>query len=331
MPGAPEPEIRSTTWRALGASVDLLVLDGDLEAAQGAVEAVLADVDRTYSRFRPDSELMDVNRRAGETVALSPLLATAIGAAIGAARATDGLCDPTIGRALNRIGYDDDFAVIATRDVGRAAPIRLRIERVPGWRTLAFDADAATIRAPQGVEIDLGSTGKALAADLAAAAALEAMGGAEAGVLVSLGGDIAIAGAVPPGGWAIRVTHDSTTPPDADVPGEDTDVIAIREGAVATSSTTVRWWRRGTITVHHLIDPRTGLPARSPWQTVSVVAATCVDANAAATAALIRGDDAPAWLESLGLAARFAAADGSVIRVGGWPEPLTNEAPTVPA
>lgn len=325
-------EIRSASWRALGTTVDLLVVDGDLEAARAAVEGVLADVDRACSRFRPDSELMALNRRAGETVELGPLLAEAIAAAIRAAQLTDGLCDPTIGRALHRIGYDDDFAVIAAR----TEPIKLRIERVPGWRTLAFDPDAGTIRAPRGVEIDLGSTGKALASDLAAAAAVEAMrggsaaagnsaalgDGAPAGALVSIGGDIAIAGAVPPDGWAVRVTHDSTTPPAADVPGEDADVIEIHEGAVATSSTSVRWWRRGTITVHHLIDPRTGLPALSPWRTVSVVAATCVDANAAATAALIRGDDAPAWLESLGLAARFAAVDGSVVRVGGWPAPL---------
>lgn len=304
------------TWRALGTTAHLLVVDGDLGLARAAVETVLGDVDLAYSRFRPDSELMALNARAGETVALSPLLAQAIGAAIRAASLTDGLCDPTIGRALIRIGYDDDFAVIAAR----SEPIELRLERVPGWRTLRFDASARTVRAPRGVEIDLGSTGKALAVDLAAAAAVDAMGG---GALVSLGGDIAIAGTVPAEGWDIRVADDSSTPPDAELPDEPSDVITIREGAIATSSTTVRWWRRGTITVHHLIDPRTGLPAQSPWRTVSVAAATCVDANAAATAALIRGDDAPAWLESLGLAARFVAVEGAVVRVGGWPEPAS--------
>ena len=305
------------SWQALGTTADLLVVDGDLDPARAAVEAVLADVDLAYSRFRPDSELMALNRHAGETVALSPLLAQAIGTAIRAASLTDGLCDPTIGRALIRIGYDDDFAVIATR----SEPIQLRLERVPGWRTLDFDTGAGTIRTPPGVEIDLGSTGKALAADLAAAAAVDAMGGG--GALVSLGGDIATAGTPPAEGWDIRVADDSATPPDAEIADDQADVITIRGGAIATSSTTVRWWRRGTITVHHLIDPRTGLPAQSPWRTVSVAAATCVDANAAATAALIRGDDAPAWLESLGLAARFVAADGAVVRVGGWPEPVS--------
>jgi thiamine biosynthesis lipoprotein len=310
-------DIQSTTWPALGTNADLLVT-GDLDRARAAVEAVLGEVDATYSRFRADSELMELNRRSGETVALSPLLARAIGAAIRAAQLTDGLCDPTIGQALLRIGYDDDFSVAAAS----GAPIELRVERAPGWRTLRFDANAQTIRAPEGVSIDLGSTGKALAADLAAEAAVAAMDGgrgAGGGALVSLGGDLAIAGAVPVDGWHVRIAEDSTLPPDAMVPGQPAEVVTIRAGALATSSTTVRQWRRGSVTVHHLIDPRTGLPARSPWRTVSVAAATCVDANAAATAALIRGDDGPAWLERLGLASRFVRASGSVVRVAHWP------------
>ncbi|HJP90182.1 MAG TPA: FAD:protein FMN transferase [Candidatus Limnocylindrales bacterium] len=297
-------------WRALGTHVDLLVHRGDHRAARAAVEAVLERVDRTYSRFRPDSELVVLNARAGTTVSLSPLLADALGAAIQAAGQTDGLCDPTIGRALLRIGYDADFATVAT---GTAA-IELRMERVAGWQSLRFDPVARTIRVPAGVELDLGSTGKALAADLAATAAAEAMG--RGGVLVSLGGDLAIAGDVPEDGWPVLAADDSSIEPR-----RGGEVIAVRGGAIATSSTTVRTWRRASVVVHHLIDPRTGLPARSPWRTVSVAAATCVDANAAATAGLIRGADAPAWLDGLGLAARLVSTDGDVIRVGGWPVP----------
>lgn len=310
---AVDPAISTVSWPALGTHADLLVT-GDIAPARTAVEAVLDEVDRTYSRFRADSELMAMNRHAGETVTLSPLLARAIGAAIRAAQLTDGLCDPTIGQALLRIGYDDDFAVVAAS----SAPIELQLERAPGWRALRFDAATRTFQAPRGVTIDLGSTGKALAADLAAAAAVAAMG--SHGALVSLGGDLAIAGVVPDDGWPVRVAEDSSIAPDAAVPGQRSEVVTIREGALATSSTTVRQWRRGRITVHHLIDPRTGLPAQSPWRTVSVAAATCVDANAAATAALIRGEVAPAWLDSLGLAARFVDESGRVERAGGWPE-----------
>lgn len=302
-------------WRALGTNVDLLVHRGDARIARAAVEAVLAEVDRTYSRFRPDSELVALNARAGSTVELSPLLARAVAAAIEAAQQTDGLCDPTIGRALLRLGYDADFATVARG----SAPIELRMERTAGWRSLRFDPSARTLRVPAGVELDFGSTGKALAADLAAAAALAAMG--RGGVLVSLGGDLAVAGDAPADGWPVLAAESSLEP------ARHGEVVAIRDGAIATSSTTVRTWRRASVVVHHLIDPRTGLPARSPWRTATVAAATCVDANAAATAAIIRGADAPSWLAGLGLAARLVSVAGEIVRVGAWPVPASDEVP----
>jgi len=130
-----------------------------------------------------------------------------------------------LARALLRIGYDDDFAVIAAS----SAPIQLRLERIPGWRSLRFDAAAGTLFAPAGVSIDLGSIGKALAADLAAAAAVAAMGGG--GALVSLGGDLAIAGDIPEDGWPVRIADDSSLPPDAAVQEQPSEVIALRGGA----------------------------------------------------------------------------------------------------
>jgi thiamine biosynthesis lipoprotein len=75
------------------------------------------------------------------------------------------------------------------------------------------------------------------------------------------------------------------------------------------------------VTVHHLVDPRTGAPATGHWRTASVIAATCVDANIAATAAIIRGDEAVDWLASTGLPARLVSASGEIRRIGGWPEP----------
>ncbi len=241
---------------------------------------------------------------------VGPLLADAIGVALRVARATGGAVDPTVGRAMRRIGYDDDF----DRLVSGGGPIALRIEPIPGWSTIRFDPVARTIRTPPGVELDLGSTGKALASDLAAAAAFEAVGG---GVLVSLGGDIATAGMPPPGGWPVLVADDSTAPPDSD--GE---VIALRSGAIATSSTTVRRWTRGGTVLHHLVDPATGLPTEGPWRTASVIAASCVDANAAATAAIVRGTAAIDWLDGLGLAGRLVSNDGAVRYVADWPVPV---------
>ncbi len=308
---APTTNPAGVTWRALGSTVHLLVTDPRLlETARRAVVPVLTDVDATYSRFRADSEMRVLLADAGRDRLVSPLLAHALGTALRAARATGGAVDPTIGRALRLLGYDDDFTRLP-RD--GAAP--LAFASVPGWEAVRFDAATRHVRIPAGVELDLGATGKGLAADLAAEAALDAMDGA--GVLVSLGGDIATDGVPPAGGWRVLVADDHAAAPDG--PGE---VVRIMGGAVATSSTTLRRWTRGGVTRHHLLDPATGLPATGPWRTATVVAATCADANAAATAAIVMGDRAPTWLARHGLPARLTAEDGSVLRVAGWPEPL---------
>ena len=314
--------LRQADWRALGTGVRLLVHAGDLDAARDAVVRVLDEVDRTYSRFRDDSELSRLNAATAATSqrtttehTISPLLARALGGALEAARHTSGAVDPTIGKAMRVIGYDGDFAAIA----GTTRTLELTLAPVPGWSRIELHtgpgAAISRVKIPGGVELDLGSTGKGLAADLAATAALAAAG-ADAGVLVSLGGDIATAGRAPDGGWSILVAEDSATA--SDTPGE---VITIEHGAVATSSTTVRRWKAGEgVTAHHIVDPRTGLSASVVWRTVTVVAATCEAANAASTSSIVMGESAPAWLAASGLPARLVAADGTLVRVGGWPE-----------
>ncbi len=301
-------------WRALGTGVHLVVHEGDPAAARRVVEEVLDRVDRAYSRFRADSELVALNGQAGRTLTVSPLLGDAIAAGLRAAAFTGGAVDPTVGRAMRAIGYDADFDLVRNP----AGPIALRLEPIPGWASVDLSPDRRQVRVRPGVELDLGSTGKGLAADLAVRAAIAAIGGLAGGggILVSLGGDIAVAGTPPDGGWRILVAEDSETP--ADSGGE---VIAIQEGAIATSSTTVRRWRRGERTFHHLVDPRTGGPVSSPWRTASVAAATCVEANTVATATIVLADKAIGWLERTGLPARLVSADGAVVRIGAWPAP----------
>jgi thiamine biosynthesis lipoprotein ApbE len=306
--------IGRASWRALGTSVHVLTTDESLIAAAAAVvRAALVEVDETYSRFRDDSELSRLNAGAGSPTVVTPLLMSAITTAIRGARCSDGAVDPTVGRAMRLIGYDRDFAGLP-RDGG---PITLVVEEVRGWRAVRVDPAAGRVSIPAGVELDLGSTGKALAADVAAAAAHRAT--ERGGVLVSLGGDIATAGDAPQGGWRVLVAEDSEAPPDGD--GE---TVCIDGGGLATSGITVRSWTRGGIALHHIIDPRTGLPARGPWRTVTVAAATCVDANIAATAAIVRGEDAVQWLEALALPARLVSLDGAVQYAAAWPVPVAS-------
>ena len=300
------------SFPALGTTAVLIVYPTQAtDAARAVLEDELVAIDAACSRFREDAELVRLNRSSGRWFEASPLLLIAITVALRAARLTDGAVDPTVGRALRLLGYDRDFDQL----VPTGPPLQVSVASVPGWQQVQVDEAGGRVRLAVGVELDLGATAKALAADRAAGRASVATG---AGVLVGLGGDLAMAGTAPPGGWVVRVTDDHRA--EVDAPGQ---TVNLSGGGLATSSTVVRAWRRGDDHLHHIVDPATGRPARGPWRTVSVAAGSCVDANTAATAALVRGDAAPEWLEDLGLPSRLVAHDGGIRTVGGWPSELS--------
>jgi thiamine biosynthesis lipoprotein len=304
------PAYRSASFAALGTTALVVVDRPDaLAEADAILHREVEAIDRACSRFRGDSDLGCLNRADGEEVAVGSLLIEAIGVALRAAAMTDGDVDPTVGRAMGELGYDRDFSLVG----GPRPGVRVRISPVPGWRTVRVDRARSTVTIPRGVEIDLGATAKALAADRAADTIHETTG---ASVLVSLGGDIALGGEAPGEGWPVRVTDDHRQ-----IDGEG-ETVSLRWGGLATSSTTVRRWGPAAEPRHHILDPRRSAPAAEVWRTVSVAAGTCVDANTASTAAIIRGDGALEWLADAGLAARLVAPDGEVVRVGGWPEPV---------
>jgi thiamine biosynthesis lipoprotein len=297
----------SASWRALGTLVQLVVTEPScLPEARRLLTEDLAEVDAACSRFRADSEIRSL---AGGRQQVSPLLAEAIAVALRAARLTDGDVDPTVGAAMSAVGYDRDFEKIEPN----GSPLSLTVRRVPGWREVCLDGRSLTM--PAGIQLDLGATAKAWAADRSAARIVPRLG---CGVLVSLGGDIAVAGPPPAVGWRVRV-QDVTGAP-GDPPAGPYALIAIRDGGLATSSTAARRWQRGGDVLHHILDPRTGLPAEPVWRTVSVAAGSCADANAASTAAVIRGRRALGWLAQLGLPARLVDATGVVFTVAGWPD-----------
>lgn len=292
-------------------AVLLVTSDQAAGPARAIADEILAAVDLACSRFRPDSELSRLNTADGGPVVVSPTFADVLAAALRAARITNGDVDPTCGAALAALGYDRDFAQVSAGRTDESARQISPISPVPGWRCVHLDQQNRRVGLERGAQLDLGATAKAWAADRCAAQITAALG---CGVLVSLGGDVAVAGQPPAGDWRIRVTDDHAAPSWA--PGQ---TVAIRSGGLATSSTTVRTWTRGGQQVHHIVNPATGAPAASCWRTVSVAAGTCTDANTASTAAIIRGAAAPAWLHSLGLPARLVRHDGSVVTTAGWP------------
>ncbi|MGH3440424.1 MAG: FAD:protein FMN transferase, partial [Sciscionella sp.] len=198
----PRAACARSRFPALGTTAELVVTDqAGLADAEYALREELRAIERTCSRFRADSEISRLHARAGSSVIVSALLAEAIGVALCAAAATGGLVDPTVGRAVRELGYDRDFSLLG-RDLPAAAT---RPRAAPGWCRIRFNAAHRRVNIPRGILLDLGATAKALAADHAAAKAATAGG---CGALVGLGGDIAVAGAPPEGGWRVTVGDD---------------------------------------------------------------------------------------------------------------------------
>jgi thiamine biosynthesis lipoprotein len=291
---------------AIGCLAEILVTEVDsLVCAIEILHEEVDRIDRAASRFRSDSEISHVQQSGGLPVKVSGCLFDAVSVALRVAELTDGAVDPTVGRALNALGYERDFAEVAHGVVG-SLPDALP---VPGWRSLELNQTTGTLRVPVGTLVDLGATAKALTADRIARRVFETLG---CGVLVSLGGDISTAGEPPPGGFLVGLADVSGA---ADAP----ETVAIESGALATSGIASRQWKLGHHDVHHIVDPKTGLPPKLLWRTVTVAAATCVDANAATTGSVVKGVGAVEWLSTLRLPARLVAADGHIVRIAGWP------------
>jgi thiamine biosynthesis lipoprotein len=249
-------------------------------------------------------------------VVVSPDLFELLVIALQAAEATDGAVDPTVGAAMNRLGYDRDFADIMDGAPGRVpdpAP-------VPGWKSIELDISESTVRLRMGTQLDLGATAKAWSADRVAAQVFNQLG---CGVLVSLGGDIAVSGPPPAGGFRIGLGDTAGGLPIG-------GAVAINSGGLATSGIAVRQWRLGGRLVHHILDPSTGLPVKPIWRTVSVAAASCVDANTASTAAMVKGPGALSWLAARSLPSRLVEWDGKVSCLADWPVDIQTPATSQP-
>jgi thiamine biosynthesis lipoprotein ApbE len=303
---APVPLVYRT--RGLGTSAEVAVTDGrKLVEAAALLHDELDTIDRLASRFRDDSEISALHHRRGRRAVVSPELFEILSAALAVAKATDGAVDPTVGGAMCRLGYDRDFAALGRGDPGELP----EPAAVPGWECVELDAERSSVFVPEEVRLDLGTVAKAWAADRAAEKAAGRLG---CGVLVSLGGDVAVSGPVCDGGFAVAVTDRC----DAE-PADKGETVAMSSGGLATSGTTKRRWLRGERMVHHIVDPATGLPAVTVWRTASVIASSCLGANAAATAAVVKGAGAAEWLAGLGLPARLVAHDGDVTVTADWP------------
>lgn len=253
-----------------------IVLGGAAVHARPAIERLFSERELVFSRFIPQSELNRVNASAGSLVLVSARFADTLRIALHAAKETGGLVEPTLGGALVAAGYDRDSGAL-TPDPRPVGPVH---DAQPVF------ALGRVVGVPVGVELDLNGVVKALTVD-------DAMASFRGDGSVSAGGDVATRGRLTVG-----------------LPGEG--AVTLASGALATSGSTKRRWLRGGEVQHHLLDPRTGRPASSPWALVTACGATCLAADIAAKAGFLAGADGPAWLDGRGIPARFVCADGEV-------------------
>jgi len=299
---------RFSLW---GTSGVLGVVDDDaLEPARRRLDELLAEIEAAASRFRPGTEILRLNDAAGKgPFTVSATLLDLICVALEASQTTNGACDPTVADSLIALGYDRDFDLVDQRG---DALVTEAVHPAPGIASITIDHEASTVSLAKGVHLDLGATAKARAVDRGAESlALEF----QTGVLVDLGGDLRVAGPAPESGWQVGIVASARTHELTDVQ----EVISIHSGAVASSSTAVRRWHRGNDVVHHIIDPTTGGSASTAFSLVTVVAPTCTEANALATAGVVWGEDALFELPQRAVAARLVRSNGDVERLGAWP------------
>ena len=235
------------------------------------------------SRFRPESELSQLNRSAGEEYNVSPTLWEVYNLSLETNQLSDGLVTPLVLDALIESGYCTSFEQLATLPSDSRA-----VRPIADVSQIKTDALHRTIHLPPDTHLDFGGVAKGWAAHKAMQK-LILYGPA----LVDAGGDIAISGLQADGQpWPVGIV---------DPFSHDQNLYTLRLGrcGIATSGQDYRRWKRGDIWKHHIIDPRTGEPAETDVLSVTVIAPTVIEAEMATKAILILGSQGGlAWLEA---------------------------------
>jgi thiamine biosynthesis lipoprotein len=284
--------VHRDVFDAMGSQVEVVLVGrSQKEAAVAFVRAaaLAREWDRTFSRFRHDSDLSRLNRK-GVARSASRRLMDGVEASLAAARITDGVFDPTVLPSLVALGYDRPYAEIVA--AGREVAADTDIDGPTpgnGWQHVEVDHVNREIVLQRGVQLDLGGIAKGLYADQLAGELAGWPGG-----MVSAGGDMRLWGMPPDGDrWIVGIEH----PDDAN---RDITWLDLAAGGVATSGTNRRHWRQAGRRVHHMVDPRTGRSADGGLRMVTAVATSAADAEVASTALFIAGrmPVASDWLAS---------------------------------
>jgi len=276
--------MKKIEFYAMGCQMSALV-DADSEAAVShlvEVPAWFEEWERSLSRFRPESELNQLNDRSGESVTVSETLWEVLQLSLRVAHLSQGIVIPTLLGALEAAGYDRSFEILQPTLPGPSSLSDPFLSQA-AWQEIHLDPYLRRVTLPPGVRLDLGGVAKGWAAHQAMLR-LAAYGPA----LVDASGDIAISAGL----WSVGVA-------DPFQPEEDLELVWVRRNGVATSGRDYRRWKKNGAWQHHLIDPRTALPAETDVLSATVIAPDVIEAEMAAKIALILGSQKGLeWLSS---------------------------------
>lgn len=266
-------DVHERRGRAMGTSFHMLV-HGAHDSTADELCARLVALEALWSRFRPDSEISQLNASPESFHIVSPDTVDLIDASISAWTLTNGAFDPTVLQALTASGYDRTFD-----ECGHDNPLPAPT-RAPGCATIELDHRLGMVRLGAGVGFDPGGIGKGFAADRLVHQALSS---GATGAMVNIGGDVVCGGSAPsPDGWVVSVREPSVT-------DDQIALIVLDQGAVVTSTISKRTWATGDGARHHLIDPATGDCTSGPIL-ATVVAANGWYAEAVAKQLLVSND-----------------------------------------
>ncbi|WP_448591753.1 FAD:protein FMN transferase [Thermoflexus hugenholtzii] len=306
------------SFRAMGCQMKAMVDSESIHAA-GALREVprwFAAWERCLSRFREDSELSVLNRSDGRWMRVSPTMWEVLRAALLAVQLSEGLVVPTVLPALEAAGYDRSFEQVLREGQRTGDGVEAWEVESCAWTSIQLNPERRAVKLPKGVRLDLGGIAKGWAADQAVRR-LKPYGPA----LVDAGGDIAVSGPMANGEpWPIGVADPRSASWNLLEDPPLLGILRVARGGVATSGRDVRRWRRGDEEQHHLIDPRTGRPARTDVLAVTVVAPTAYEAEIAAKVVFLRGSqEGLAWLEKRpGFAGLVVRHDGEILWSSRW-------------
>lgn len=308
-------EVASAGFRVMGSDAHVVVVSGGVGADAAALvdraRQRLEELERRWTRFSPDSELSLLNQSGGQARRVSAETFALVERAVAGWRATHGRFDPTVLAAVVAAGYDRDFAAMP------ATPVPVPARPAPGCAGIVLSRQTCVVRLPLGTHVDAGGIGKGYAADLVVA---ELVQRGATSACVNVGGDLRVSGTSPDGGpWLVEVEDPWDGPSRA--------TLALREGAVATTSRVRRAWSTDAGEAHHLVDPAWGEPARSGLACVTVVSGEAWRAEVLAKAAFIGGlHEGTRLVEREQAAALFVADDGRSHTAGDFAAFATSEA-----